>query len=343
MPAFLNKFGRKKLIIGLLVLTVLATAGWFLFPKQKKDVTQIVTVKKGGVESTVSASGNLSGKDTANLRFKISGKLSYINVKTGDRVTKGQVIAGLDTQDLSITLQQAYNTLRSKQATADKILDDVKDHKSDESYTQRQTRTTAEADRDNAYDAVKAAQRAFQDSTLTSPIEGVIIQEGPVAGQVISAADVIVQVSNADEIYFDADVDEADIGKVLLSQQAKVTLDAYPEKEFIGTVSEIMSQTQTSSSGATTITVRIGLNKTEFRFVSGLNGQATIIYDKALNVLIIPQEALRDNNTVIVKIGNRYKSVKVEPGIKSDVDVEIRSGLNERDQVVTNPDTVKGV
>lgn len=322
----------RKIIIGVIVLVVLGVIGWFLYPKPKANPTLYATAKKADIESVVSASGNLSGKNTANLKFKISGKLAYLNVSSGDKVTRGLVIAGLDTQDLSITLQQAQNTLRYKQANVEKVLDDVKNHSDDESFTQKQTRTLAEVERDNAYDSVKAAQRAFQDATLTSPIEGIITNVGPVVGQVVSSADVIATVSNSNEVYFDTDVDEADIGKVTLNQSAGVELDAYPDKVFEGTVAEIMSQTRTSSSGATTITVRIKLDKTGFTFVSGLNGQATIILEKASNVLVIPLEALRDNNTVLVG----SKSVKVVPGIKSDTEVEIKSGLNEGEQVITN-------
>lgn len=322
----------KKVIIGVVLLVVLGGIGWFLYPKPKSNPTLFATAKKADIESTVSASGNLSGKNTANLKFKISGKLAYLNISSGDKVSKGQVIAGLDTQDFSITLQQAQNTLRYKQANVEKVLDDVKNHSDDESFTQKQTRTLAEVDRDNAFDSVKSAQRAFQDATLTSPIDGIITNVGPVVGQVVSSSDIIATVSNSNEVYFDALVDEADIGKVVLNQSARVSLDAYPDKDFEGTVSEIMSQTQTSSSGATTITVRIKLDKTGFTFVSGLNGQSTIIYEKANNVLVIPLEALRDNNTVLV----RSKSVKVEPGIRSDTEVEIKSGLNEGEQVVTN-------
>lgn len=343
MPAFLKKISRKRLIITGIVILVIVLIGWLIFPKQKQETVQFATVKKANIESTVSASGTLTGKDNASLRFKVSGKIGYINVKQSDEVQAGQVIAGLDTQDLSITLQQAYNTLRSKQATAEKILDDVKDHKSDESYTQRDTRTTAEVARDNAYDAVKAAQRAFQDATLVSPISGIVTKVGPVAGQIISVSDIIAQVSSVSQIYFDADVDEADIGKVSLNQKAQVSLDAYPDKTFEGTVADILPQTETSLQGATTVTVRINLGNPQIRFMFGLNGQSSIILSEAENVLVIPQEAIRDDSTVIIKSGSGYKSVKVEVGIKSDTEAEVKSGLSEGDQVVVNPSSVKGV
>ncbi len=340
---FFKKFSKGQLIIGGIVLLSVVLIGWLIFPKPKKEPVLFAVVKRGNIESIVSASGNLAGKNTANLKFKISGKLAYFNVSEGDAVSAGNVVAGLDTQDLSITLQQAYNTLRLKQAAAEKILDDVKDHSSDETFTQRQTRTLAEAERDSAYDNVKAAQRTFQDAILISPISGIITQVGPVAGQVISVTDTIAQVVDKSEVYFDADVDEADIGSISLNQQAKVELDAYPDKVFDGTVTQVLLQTKTSTSGATTIKVRIKLQNPLSKFVSGLNGQASIILSSVKNVLTVPTEAVRDDNTVVVKSGKGFKSAKVEPGIKSDTNVEIKTGLNEGDQIITNPTSVKGV
>lgn len=343
LSVIFKKISRKRLIITSIVILVIALVGWLVFPKQKQEPVQFAAVKKTNIESSVSASGTLTGKDNASLRFKVTGKIGYINIKQGDNVDAGQIIAGLDTQDLSIVLQQAYNTLRTKQAIAEKILDDVKDHKSDETFTQKQTRTQAEADRDNAYDSVKAAQRAFQDATLVSPISGIVTKVGPVAGQIISVSDIIAQISSVKEIYFDADVDEADIGKVILNQKAKVSLDAYPDKLFEGTVADIVPQTETSTSGATTVTVRISLGNPQIRFVFGLNGECSIILSAAENVLVIPQEAIRDDGTVIIKSGSGYKPVKVGAGIKSDTDAEVKSGLSEGDQVVVNPGSVKGV
>jgi len=140
----LNPFkpSKKKIII-LIVLLVIGIGGFLLFGNKKKPVLQFAKVKRQDIRSTVSSSGNLTGKNTANLHFKSSGKLAYINVKEGDPVKPGQVIAGLDTQDLNIQLQQAQNTLRDKQAIAQKAEDDVKDHSADESFAQKVTRTLA--------------------------------------------------------------------------------------------------------------------------------------------------------------------------------------------------------
>lgn len=326
----------KKKIAVLIILVILGIIGFnFLGPK-KATPLQFAQVKKQDIRSTVSSTGSLTGKNVADLKFKSSGKLSYINVKVGDSVYAGEVIAGLDTQDLAITLQQAQNTLRDKQALVDKALDDVKDHTSDESFTQRVTRTTAQVARDNAVDSVKAAQRAFQDTVIISPIAGIITKAPYIPGQVIGS-DAVAQVVDFSKVYFDTDIDEADIGKILLKQRSEIILDAYPDKVFTGIVDEIIPQTKTTSSGATVITVRINLENPDITPINGLSGQASIILDEAKDALTVPQEALREDNTVFVQTTQGTRMEKVETGIKSDTEVEIKVGLNEKDRVLLNP------
>ena len=338
LPSFL-KLTRKKVIIA----AVIALAAFLIFNfflKPKPAVLQFAEVKYQDIRSEVSSSGSLTGKDSVNLKFKSAGKLAYINVKSGTILRKGDVIAGLDTQDLSIKLQQAQNTLRDKYAIVDKILDDVKDHSKDESFIQRQTRTTAEVARDSAYDEVKAAQRAFQDAVIVAPFSGLITQSSVVAGQTVLTSDTIAQLVDNSEVLFDTDIDEADIGKVKPGQPAEITLDAYESQTFKGTVAQILPQTKTTSSGATVVTARIKLETPPAEFVNDLSGQSSIIVDEVKNALTIPQEALRDNSTVVISVNKKLEAVKVETGIASDSDIEIKTGLGVGDKVVLNPPAV---
>jgi RND family efflux transporter MFP subunit len=332
---------KKVLIPAVIVLLVL---GWFFFLKPSKtEEIKTALVKRENIQSTVSASGILTGRDSATLKFGSAGKLSYLTVREGDTVKKGQVIASLDTKDLSFSLQQAQNTLRARQAIVDKIHDDLKDHSGDETYTQRSTRTQAEVDADNAYEAVKAAQRAFQDAVITAPISGVVTQIGVISGQNVSPADIVAQIVDVSETYFNAEIDEADIGDISLGQKATVTLNAYPDRTFSGTVANILPQTKTSSTGATIVIVKINLGQPGIVLVNGLNGQVLIVKSEVMNALGIPQDALREDNTVIVKEGNNYISKKIETGLKSDLDVEVKSGLDENQEVVTTPESVKNI
>lgn len=334
IPRVLRLSKKKSIILGFVIIAAILTINFF--NKPGAQTLQFTQVKKQGIRSTVSSSGTLTGKNMADLKFKSSGKLSYINVKVGDTISRYQVVAGLDTQDLNITLQQAYNTLRDKEAAKQKTEDDVKGHDSDESFAQKVTRTAAEVAKDNAFDNVKTAQRAFQDAVIISPISGIITKAPYIPGQIIGS-DAVAQVVDFSQFYFDTDIDEADIGKISLEQKAEVILDAYAEKVLQGEVSEIIPQTKTTSSGATVVTVRIKLSNPEITPINGLSGQASVILFQAQDVLTIPQEALRDDNTVFIQTEQGTRPKKIKAGIKSDTDIEIKEGLSEGNRVLLNP------
>lgn len=325
------KLSKKKAII-LAVLIIIGFLGFYFSGQKKQTPLQFTQVKRQDIRSSISASGTLTGQDTANLKFKGSGKIAFINVKAGDKVWQSQVLAGLDAQDLSIALQQAQNTFVAKDAAAKRVEDDVKNHDKDETFLQKETRTAAQTVRDNAFDSVKAAEKNLQDAFVVSPINGIVTQVNFIPGQI--AGDNVLQVVDTSGIYFDSEVDEADISKPALNQKAEVILDAYSDKTFIGIVSQIQPQTTTTSTGATVIVVRIKLDDPKITFISGLSGQASIITSEAQNVLTIPQEAVRDDNTIYL---SDLKPKKVVQGIKSDIDVEIKEGLKENERVLLNP------
>ncbi len=323
------------------VVILLGIFAWLLVARTRPEPIKFVPATRQDIKTVVSAPGILIGEETVNLKFKTSGKLTYLKVRAGDEVKKGQVIARLDTQDLAIALQQALNTLRDKQAAAEKILDEVKGHDKDETFAQKATRTTAEVARDNAYDAVRAAQRSFQDAVIVSPTGGIVTgQPELIPGQFVGSGDLIAQVTNFSEKFFAADVDEADIANVKIGQKAEITLNSYGDKVFAGTVSKILPQTKTATSGATTVTVKIKMKDSQIEPIQGLNGQASIIISEAVNALIIPQEALLDDSHVQIASPRGLIEREISTGIKSDTDVEVKLGLTEGDKVVKNPQQV---
>lgn len=331
---------------------ILVTSGIFLFfrPTSQQSV-QFTTVKKGDLKQTISSSGVLTGKDSVNLKFNSLGKLASVNVRVGDKVFAGQTLASLDTQKQSIEKQIAQNNLRDKQTALEKILDDIYLFQygngglanigtANETMTQRANRTSAEVLKDNAFDQVKLAQRGFEDTILISPINGVVMQSSFFPGQFVSSADLIVQVVDDTEIYFDAEVDEADIAKISLDQETQVSLNSYPDQTFKGQVVKIFPTTKTTSSGATVVMVRVKLDKVPL-FISGVNGQAEIITKERKNVLIIPTESLKDEDKVIIKEGEGFKQIQVKTGLFSETEVEITKGLSESQQIVRNPATAQ--
>ncbi|MBI3397014.1 efflux RND transporter periplasmic adaptor subunit [Candidatus Woesebacteria bacterium] len=324
------------------ILLILIPVFWVVFlllqSRNNQPVITFAQVKMGDIKSIVSASGTLKGKSTADMKFKTSGKLVYLSVKPGDKVYKGQLIAKLDDRDLSIVLQQAQNTLRDRQANVDNILDQVKGHGADETFSQKATRTTAEVARDNAYDSVRAAQIAIQNTALYSPLTGIVTnQDGIALGENITTIDLVAQVNDFSGFEFSSDIDEADIEKVKVGQKAEVLLDAYPDRKFEAEVNSIIPAIKTTTSGANVVSVKSLLKSTDINHIYGLSGQIDIVIDEKKSVSILPQDTLTDNNEVYIKKGSAFEKVAIGIGIKSDTDVEITSGLTTNDEVIINP------
>lgn len=344
----------KLKIILLIVILLIAGAGyWYVSTtRSQNDSVKTANVSKGEISEKVTASGVLTGKENATLRFLSGGKVAYVKFQEGDRIEKGDAIAGLDTQSLNIALQQAQNNLRNYQTQSEKTVDDIHLFQygnggfgnvgsPNETQSQRATRTAAEVARDNAVDTVRSAERAFQDAVLRSPIEGLVITSGVVAGQNVTGADTVAQIVDDSEIFLDAEVDESDIGKIRLDQRAEVTLNSYPDRVFKGVVSQILPNTRTTTSGATVVVTRIKLDPDQLQFIANINGQADIVVNEATQVLMVPIDAIFEDKYVIVKEGDKFRKAEVRTGLESDTDIEIKSGLEENWEIVTNPGSVK--
>lgn len=335
---------RRTKVIGIIIILVLI---FFVSKGQKKPATLTYqTVQENNIASQISASGILSGKNTATLHFNQAGKLNYLGVKNGDAVLKGQVIATLDATTQNAAYQQALNNRRNTQANVDYVHDQVKDHSGDETFAEKAARTAAEVANDNAYDSTLAAKKALDDTVIYSPISGVIVAQGKVSvGQNITGGDLIATVADFSAKRFEATVDESDIGSVQIGQDAQVTLNAYGDTVFAGKVAEIESTTETDSTGSITITVKIELTDPRISNIYGLNGNVNITTNSKQNVLTITQDALIDETHVYVRNPASAKATadkrEIQTGIKSDTEVEVISGLSQGEQVVTNPQDVK--
>ncbi|QQG47859.1 MAG: efflux RND transporter periplasmic adaptor subunit [Candidatus Woesebacteria bacterium] len=330
---------RNKIIV---IIVILIALFFVLRGRAKKVPLQYATVSKNNIESRVSASGILNGKKSVSLHFAIAGKLNYLGVSIGDNVSKGQTIAALDNTDLNSALQTAINNRRNTQAAVENIHDQVKDHSSDETFSQKATRTASEVANDNAWASLLAAERDMQNAVIYSPFSGVVVNQASLnPGQNITTTDLIAQMVDFSQKDFDATVDESDIGQVQIGQSANVTLNAYGDTVFSGKVVEIDPQTQTSSTGAIAVIVKIEVGDSRIAKIYGLNGNADIITSSKKDVLIIPQDALIDDSHVYVNKGTGITEKReIKIGIKSDTDVEVISGLSEGEQVIINPQAI---
>ncbi len=322
---------RRNLIILVAILAVVGIGWRRQAAAQKKQAqVQIAQVKKGDVEQDLVVSGQIKAERVAKLTFPTSGKLAYVNVSEGDTVNYGQSLMGLDAGDLDSAVREAWYRYLAAEANAKLIEDEVKGHDSDESFTQKNARISAQAARDIAYDNWLEAKRARDKADLWSPVTGFVTQvTAKVPGAVVGLSDGAV-VADASSVYFEALVDETDIQKARVGQAVKVNLSALEGTTLDGQVTAIGYQTQISDTGATVIPVKVKLSSEDWAKVRlGLTGDASLVLATAKNVLTLPIGAVNGNKVTLVD----GRETVVKTGVLGENEVEITSGLKEGDQV----------
>lgn len=297
----------------------------------------------GDLEAVVEVSGKIQAGKTAQLKFLGGGKLTYLGVKEGQRVRKYQTLASIDSRDLQTSLKSSLNTYLIGRANLDQSRYDNKDEPLTDSV--RRILDKAQWAMDNNVLDVELKNLAIQNSSLYSPIEGLVTHiPTNVAGMQVSTADYFEIVDPA-TLEFVGEVDEVDIGKIQLGQKATITLDAYPNEKIDALINDIAlkATTSTSSTGGTVFLVSVTLDSPDiFKYRLGLNGSMRIVVASAKNVLNIPLSATiqKDDNKIFVTVKKpdgkpletEEKEIKI--GIESDERVQVISGLKESEEFV---------
>ena len=311
----------------------------------KVQVTQVVS---GDLIESVSTSGTVKADQYSVLTFPSGGLISWVGVKTGQKVVKGQAIAQIDAISLNALYQQALNNYRNYQAAADNVLDSVKNHSTDETFLQKSTRTTAEVNRDNAYNSVLSTQDNLRNAIIHAPFAGIIdtvIPSSPGINTLPGWANYTIV--NPDSTYFDAEVGETDLIQIMTGQKVDIKLDAYPDETFKGTLANIGMVAFTSSTGGNSYHIRISLPKNEtatgsgnFKFRVGMQGDADIILTTVSDVLKVSTTAVVSDggqNYVWIIENGRAKKIEITIGGTSIDELEIKSGLSKDQEVIDNP------
>lgn len=333
---------RKKWVIFALILLL---AGYFLGVKfifsPKTPKYQTTTVTKRDLSSIVSASGKTRSREEATVKFQTSGYLSWVGVNLWDRVEKWQTLACLDKDQLQKTLQQELLDYMNERWDQEEItLDTYKDMAVTE--TIRRAKEKSQFDLDRVVLDVEIANIALRYACISAPISGIVTETTiPHPGVNISLLSDQIVIANPETIYFSANVDEADIGQVQKDMPARLILDAYPDEELMLAVKEVEFTSTVTSGGGTAFAVNFDLPANiEEKYKLGMNGDVEILTEKKDNILVVPFEAVQENDDLgeyvwLIKDEQPQKQ-QVKTGISDDIYTQILEGLEENDQVVVS-------
>src|SRR5215469_3556338 len=205
----------------------------------------------------------------------------------------------------------------------------------------------AEAQVAQAKAALENAEEDLRNSTIVSPIDGLVLSRDVSVGDGVSSililgsqATLVMTLGDTSEVYVQGKVDEADIGKVYLGQPARIVVESFKDKKFIGKVTRI-SPFGKEKDNVTTFEVRVSISNPTLELKANMSANAEIILEEKKNVLMVPEASLiydKDRNASVElpepHADNGRKKVPVKLGISNGVKTEILSGLNEKQQVV---------
>jgi HlyD family secretion protein len=195
--------------------------------------------------------------------------------------------------------------------------------------------------------ALDNAEEDLRNSTIVSPIDGLVLSRDVNVGDAVSSilvlgsqATPIMTLGDVSEVYVQGKVDEADIGKVYLNQPARIVVESFKDKKFTGKVTKI-SPLGKEKDNVTTFEVRVSIQNSTLELKANMSANAEIMLEEKKNVLMVPEAALiydkeRKAQAEIpdAKGENGKKKVDVKLGISNGVKTEVLAGLSEKQQVI---------
>jgi HlyD family secretion protein len=205
----------------------------------------------------------------------------------------------------------------------------------------------AEAQVAQAKAALENAEEDLRNSTIVSPIDGLVLSRDVNVGDAVSSililgsqATPIMTLGDVSEVYVQGKVDESDIGKVYLNQPARIVVESFKDKKFVGKVTKI-SPLGKEKDNVTTFEVRVSISNPTGELKANMSANAEIMLEEKKNVLMVPEAALiydKERKASIEipdpKGNNGKKKLSVQLGISNGVKTEILQGLNEKQQVI---------
>lgn len=369
---------KTKAVLWTIVLVAVAGAVLVVYFRGRASKTpqltyETATVQRNDISSSVTATGTIESVTEVEVGTQVSGIIDRIYVDYNSVVKEGQIIAELDKVTLESDLasaQAAYdgskaeyeyqsrNYERNKGLHEKSLISDTEYEQSLYNYQMAKSSFhSSEAE-------LAKAKRNLSYATITSPIDGVVIDRAVEEGQTVAASfetpTLFTIAADLTQMQVVADVDEADIGGVKEGQRVSFTVDAYPDT-FSGTVTQIRlgSSSESSSSSSSTsesvvtYEVVISAANPELKLKPRLTANISIYTIDRPDVLSVPAKALRftpekpivGNDAVIVdcdspakvwtRSGNVFTAHAVETGISNGVTTEITGGIEEGTEVIS--------
>jgi HlyD family secretion protein len=309
--------------------------------RQQADPGLIVIMEPvalGDVVRTVSAPGSIEPRTNVQISSQVSARVLALPFREGERVKEGDVVIRLDPQALVAVLDSARAGMRAQEArlggsearlitarleferlrslfeTGDVTRAELEG--SEANYLQALSDKQAlEQGIEQAQAQITQAEKDLENTTISSPIDGVItalnaeVGETVIVGTTNNAGSVVMEIADLSNMLLKAAVDEVNIAPIRVGQEATVYINAYPDREYRGTVRQIGLKRRVASDGTGTFEVEIALELEEGETLfSGLTASTDIAVERFFDALRVPSQAVVDRRVddlpAAVRAGN---------------------------------------
>jgi HlyD family secretion protein len=351
----MNNKRKKTFLIGAGILVLGAAFVFFTGAKGKTAAEyETVQVQRGNIEETVSSSGKLQAVGTVNVLTQLTGTVEKVLVDFNDTVVKGQPLVELNTEMLKISLRETEASLARARAQhehgkliydnnqklfAHNLLSEFDLHSS---KTDLEVLRAALIQAETQYE--KARLNIDEYAIILSPIDGIVLDRKVEKGETVvansgSVTQLFILAENLNVMEIKAEVDELDISSITSGQDVRFTVEAYPEKNFSGKVSQIR-KVPTESDNVVNYTVIVSTENGEGLLLPGMTANMEFLVMERRDVLLVPTAVFRFSPPEDVAFAVRRKML--EERIKDRPAEEQKALLKEFDENAKNSSSQSG-
>lgn len=354
-----------KWLLMVVVIGLIAGAGWYFWSGDAPEVTVATVLATGGAPgsngSGISANGYVVARTRASVSAKIMGRLTRLDVAEGSLVKKGEILAMIEDGDFRAAVSAAQAAVRQAEAERDlaesthkrakELL--AKSYISATEFEQAESRArVANAQLESARANAHLASVNLESTRVRAPFDGTVLRKDAELGEVVSPAGAggaftrtsIVTMADLDTLEVEVDVNEAYISRIRGDQPARISLDAYSGVEFRGRVRQVVP---TADRQKATVLVKVAIDEKDPRIMPEMAAKVVFL-DEAPDPSVpveprrvtAPAAAVVTNgsDTIVWVVDKAVaKSVAVKTGAKIGTEIEIISGLSGGEKVVVSP------
>jgi RND family efflux transporter MFP subunit len=325
---------------------------------QPPMTVELVKVGRASLEAYVEVVGSLVGAATVDVVPRAQGRLQSINVRIGDPVSRGQVLAKVEDQEIREQLRQsdasyevARATIRQREADLSFAKTNLDRNKSlfDRQLLPRQSLDDAEARYQASQAQLDLAQAQLQaassrreelrinlaNTTVNSPVTGFVAKRLVDPGAFVTQNVQLLSVVDISIVRLVVNLVERDLRKVSVGAGASVTVDAYPGETFAGRVARVAPVLDPATR---TAEMEVEIPNAKGRLKPGMYARVRLISANKENALVVPKSALvtsQGRRGVFLVVKGQAVFRGVEFGLEEADRIEVTDGLKEGDEVVT--------